>query len=585
MNSLPFFPKVLNRPFSPSIAMNRYLFAFVTLLSLSSFTSAAEPSWIWSTKDAAGSAPAGSAYFRRGFDVEAPQSGTVEITADNRYELFLNGRNVGSGAVWQTRTRYDIGALLVPGRNVLAVMATNDGEDPAGLVVSVSIQQKDKKPSIELVSDAEWKFTHKPLGNWARLEFDDRTWTNAFVLGAYGKLAPWGKAGEVKAPQAAIVANKPRAIDKGFFDFRDGDRVVFLGSAFIERMQQNNYLEAMISAGLPDRNITFRNLGWSGDTVWGDARGVFGGRTEGFKRLLSDVNLCNPTVIIVCYGENEAYDGAEGAAEFRGGLNKLLDSLEATGARLLILSPRRHESLGYPYPDQSAYNQSLAVFREVLAETAKAREHAFVDLFDLVPTTGVEEAKTISDNGIHLSSTGEFLLAQALLPQLGVPSADWSIALDVKQNSLDAVGVQVLDVKSDAKSVSLSAIWRGIDLAPTAMLSNRWLQFKGLPGKDYHLFVDGEPQGAPSAWDQPFRTLVGFERSAKLQQAIKEKNTLFFNRYRPQNETYLFLFRKHEQGNNAVEIPQFDPLIAQKEKEIAELRKPVPHRIELKAAP
>ena len=47
----------------------------------------------------------------------------------------------------------------------------------------------------------------------------------------------------------------------------------------------------------------------------------------------------------------------------------------------------------------------------------------------------------------------------------------------------------------------------------------------------------------------------------KLRELVSRKNQLFFHRYRPQNETYLFLFRKHEQGNNASEIPQFDPLI------------------------
>lgn len=53
-----------------------------------------------------------------------------------------------------------------------------------------------------------------------------------------------------------------------------------------------------------------------------------------------------------------------------------------------------------------------------------------------------------------------------------------------------------------------------------------------------------------------------------LREKIAEKNQLFFHRYRPQNETYLFLFRKHEQGNNAVEIPQFDPLIKQADQAI-----------------
>ena len=54
-------------------------------------------------------------------------------------------------------------------------------------------------------------------------------------------------------------------------------------------------------------------------------------------------------------------------------------------------------------------------------------------------------------------------------------------------------------------------------------------------------------------------------RSSALREAVVAKNRLFFHRWRPANETYLFLFRRHEQGNNAVEIPQFDPLVAEAE--------------------
>jgi hypothetical protein len=53
-----------------------------------------------------------------------------------------------------------------------------------------------------------------------------------------------------------------------------------------------------------------------------------------------------------------------------------------------------------------------------------------------------------------------------------------------------------------------------------------------------------------------------------LRDTIIAKNHLFFQRWRPQNEIYLFGSRKHEQGRNGAEIPQFDPLIAQKEQEI-----------------
>ena len=57
----------------------------------------------------------------------------------------------------------------------------------------------------------------------------------------------------------------------------------------------------------------------------------------------------------------------------------------------------------------------------------------------------------------------------------------------------------------------------------------------------------------------------------KLRDRIADKNELFFHHYRPQNETYLFLFRKHEQGNNAVEVDQFRPLIRRADAAIWEL--------------
>ena len=59
----------------------------------------------------------------------------------------------------------------------------------------------------------------------------------------------------------------------------------------------------------------------------------------------------------------------------------------------------------------------------------------------------------------------------------------------------------------------------------------------------------------------------------EIRKAVIEKNRLFFHRWRPANETYLYLFRKHEQGNNAKEIPQFDPLIEQSEMEIERARR------------
>jgi glucose/arabinose dehydrogenase len=57
-----------------------------------------------------------------------------------------------------------------------------------------------------------------------------------------------------------------------------------------------------------------------------------------------------------------------------------------------------------------------------------------------------------------------------------------------------------------------------------------------------------------------------------LRAAIRKKNELFFHRWRPENWTYLLGFRKQEQGQNAVEIPKFDPLIEAWDARIAKLR-------------
>ena len=48
------------------------------------------------------------------------------------------------------------------------------------------------------------------------------------------------------------------------------------------------------------------------------------------------------------------------------------------------------------------------------------------------------------------------------------------------------------------------------------------------------------------------------------------------------DETYLFLFRKNEQGQNAREVPLFDPFVEQQEERIARLRIPVAHVYEIK---
>src|SRR5262245_35832125 len=63
----------------------------------------------------------------------------------------------------------------------------------------------------------------------------------------------------------AVPGVNTRADD---FFIRDGDRVVFLGDSITEQRLYTTYIEAYALTRYPDWKLTFRNVGWGGDTAW-----------------------------------------------------------------------------------------------------------------------------------------------------------------------------------------------------------------------------------------------------------------------------------------------------------------------------
>src|SRR5262249_55056232 len=114
----------------------------------------------------------------------------------------------------------------------------------------------------------------------------------------------------------ALVPLGARAADA--FTLKDGDRVVLIGSTLIEREQRYGYWETALTQRYP--GVTFRNLGWSGDTVFGIAQASFGSVADGFKHLKEHVAAVKPTVLLIGYGTNESFEGEAGLPRFQDGL-------------------------------------------------------------------------------------------------------------------------------------------------------------------------------------------------------------------------------------------------------------------------
>jgi hypothetical protein len=156
--------------------------------------------WIWFPEGSpASNAPAAQRFFRYTLLLpdKAIKTAQLRVTADDQFTASLNNKVLGSAANWKFGRQFnDLSAILQPGSNVLAVMAENKATpkanpNPAGLLARLEILFADGE-SLHLKTDETWRSATNNPTDWASLEFDDTSWSNALVLGSAGD-NPWGK--------------------------------------------------------------------------------------------------------------------------------------------------------------------------------------------------------------------------------------------------------------------------------------------------------------------------------------------------------------------------------------------------------
>ncbi|WP_146115576.1 MULTISPECIES: SGNH/GDSL hydrolase family protein [Pirellulaceae] len=361
---------------------------------------------------------------------------------------------------------------------------------------------------------------------------------------------------------------------------QDGDRVALIGGTFIEREQQYGYFELALNLALPETNFTLRNLGWSGDTVTGISRARFGNQQEAWSHLTKSLDLVNPTIIFVAYGTNEAFRGQEGLEEFKANYTKLLDELEKRTKRIVLIKPLPMENLGPPLPNPEEYNANVELYGEAIKQLAYDRGHSTMgmnDAFSKYKPTLKSEPEHLTDNGMHLTEFGYWYLA----PKMVESVAPWTWFNEVPRKAVAANPLK----PHDKVFVRLPYPPAPGEEAPKSIQFAIHFYQEGkaiLKGTGDSPDVEATTEQWGRGVDIPATAI--YAKTKQLHQAILRKNQLFFDRFRPQNETYLYLFRKHEQGNNAVEIPQFDPLIEEQDKKIFELKQPVTFDVKFEEA-
>ncbi|SEF90614.1 alpha-L-rhamnosidase [Actinacidiphila yanglinensis] len=169
--------------------------------------------WIWYPEGAAGdSFPDEVRYFRRDFtlaDASAVTDATAVVTADDFYDLYVNGTLVASHPQqtdgWQRAQVYDVRPLLRTGANTVAVAATNIGPTPAGLLAAVRVTAG--ASVVALPTDASWRTSTTAPTGWQDAGFDDSGWAAPLDQGTYGT-GVWGSNVTVDSSAPAPLLRK-----------------------------------------------------------------------------------------------------------------------------------------------------------------------------------------------------------------------------------------------------------------------------------------------------------------------------------------------------------------------------------------
>jgi len=222
------------------------------------------------------------------------------------------------------------------------------------------------------------------------------------------------------------------------------ETIVFLGNGLAERMQHFGHFESLLHQSFPEKEITFRNMGFPGHTpgfrpeagqknpwAFPDAhkfrKEIRKHRGRGHYPTSDEwLTILEADTIVAFFGFNESFDGADGVANFKAELAAFVDHTLTRGyngktaPHLVLVTPiamEQHKS--YHLPDAALRNTVLAQYAETVKSVAQEKKVGSIDLF--TPTSEWfknSSSAPLTINGIHFGDSGYRALAPLLFEKL-----------------------------------------------------------------------------------------------------------------------------------------------------------------------
>lgn len=343
------------------------------------------------------------------------------------------------------------------------------------------------------------------------------------------------------------------------FNPQDGETVVFLGDSITHQSLYPQYLENYFITRYPDRKIRFRNSGVGGDAA-----------ADALARFDDDVAVHKPDYVTLHLGMNDGrYQefNSTNNALYQSGMTKLLDRIEAIGAKPILLSPTMFDHHVSRLREQDEewrfrtkefspnYNALLGYFTGWGMETASRRGISVVNWWGPLNRYTTEQRRSDPDfnmiwDAIHPNPSGQVIMVCEILSQLGVErKAASGITIRPRGSRwIGSKGVTNLQVNNDASEIRFSHQGNSLPWVIPMNHSERSLKWKlpsdgrtgfaiakaghklsadrlkigGLPPGDYELSIDGQVIGT---WDNiALGTKIELqenEKTPQFQQALE----------------------------------------------------------------
>ena len=362
----------------------------------------------------------------------------------------------------------------------------------------------------------------------------------------------------------------------------DSNRIVLIGSGLIEQARMSGLIDYRLLRGSPEHSILCRNLGWSGDSVTGDARILGYQNPPGFDRLIKETAALKPTMILVGYGWVESFGGESKLTEFTENYQKTLDALGKITPNFVLISPAGEEGA------TSERTSDLEKYTAAIAQIAAKRRLPFVDL--LHPFIEFEQSHPgikLTSNGLTLNDAGYWLVGAEIEEQLGLSTAPVSIHFQADGKILSTTSASVSDVQ--ASSDGLAFQFRHANLpnpkCPETLASAKIpveqasLRVQGLSAGQWTLLIDNREtiRADARAWETSCNLPDDLDQSSadELLRSIVKIDELFYRRERPFNDMH------RHYDYIAGDFGLYDKQLAEMDKTIDGQRQPKSHEFKL----